>query len=67
MDGGIATVLAAVVVSFGTLVGMFYSMWHENRRDHGIVSEKLDAVNDGVARVETKIDSHIVDHAKGML
>ena len=67
MDGGIATVLAAVIGSFVTLAGIIYQMMSENRRDHGIVASKLDSVGISIERVETKVDTHITDHARGML
>lgn len=67
MDGGIATVLAALVAFAGTIVVMISQMRKENHADHGVVSAKVDMVAAAITRVEDKVDSHVVDHAKGVL
>ena len=52
-------VSAAIVTgAFSVLVAMIEKMRRENARDHGANAVKLD-------RIESKIDNHVTDHAKG--
>lgn len=52
-------VLVAVIGGgFSVVVAMLTLIDKRNNRDHANNAAKLD-------RIETKIDSHIVDHAKG--
>jgi hypothetical protein len=67
MDAGVASVLAAVVTGFLTLVGILISFRKENHDDHAIVADSLNRIANGVERVEAKIDDHITDHAKGVM
>jgi hypothetical protein len=67
MDAGVASVLAAVVTGFLTLVGILISFRKENHDDHAIVADSLNRIANGVERVEAKIDDHITDHAKGIM
>lgn len=60
------TVTVAVISTVGAvLVAMIQTLRKENRRDHGHVSTKLDDLAEGHRRIETKIDTHINDHARG--
>lgn len=72
MDVGTATVYAAVIAGLGYIIASMISFRRENRDDHAKVRNRLDNIDGSVRRVETKvervedkIDSHIVDHAKG--
>lgn len=67
MDAGLATVLAAVVAALGLILQQIVSSRKEQRDDHGVVQAKLDNLVDSVERVETKVDGHITDHARGVL
>ena len=67
MDAGLATVLAATVTGVLTIIGILVSFRRENHADHAVVSEKLSRLGDGLDRVEDKVDSHITDHARGVL
>ena len=67
MDAGLATVLAAVVTGFLAIVGMLIQFRKENHDDHAIVAGTLNRLANGVERVEEKVDSHITDHARGMM
>lgn len=67
MDAGIATVAAAVVAALGLILQQIVSSRREQRDDHGVVQAKLDNLVDSVERVETKVDGHITDHARGVL
>ena len=67
MDAGLATVLAAVVATLGLILQQIISSRKEQRQDHGVVQTKLDNLVDSVERVETKVDGHITDHARGVM
>lgn len=67
MDAGIATVVAAVVAALGLILQQIVSSRKEQRQDHGVVQAKLDNLVDSVERVETKVDGHITDHARGVM
>ena len=67
VDMGLATVLAATVTGLITIIGILVSFRRENHADHAIVVDRLDSLNSGLNRVETKVDSHITDHARGMM
>lgn len=51
-------ILAIVTGGFSVIVALIERMRRENARDHGSNSSKLD-------RIESKIDNHVTDHAKG--
>ena len=67
MDAGLATVVAAVVAALGLILQQIISSRKEQRQDHGVVQAKLDNLVDSVERVETKVDGHITDHARGVM
>jgi hypothetical protein len=67
VDTGVASVLAAVITGFLAIVGMLIQFRKENHDDHAIVAGSLNRLADGVQRVEEKVDSHITDHARGMM
>ena len=54
-------IAVAVVGVFGAvMVALIEKLRRENKADHGMVQSAL-------GRIETKIDGHINDHAKGEL
>jgi hypothetical protein len=59
--------LWAAVVSggFGVVIGILGLFAKVNKREHGENSAKLDELLRGHDRIETKIDGHINDHARG--
>lgn len=59
--------LWAAVVSggFGVIIAILGLFARANKRDHNENSEKLDQLIRGHDRIETKIDGHINDHARG--
>lgn len=67
MDIGIATILAATVTGISAIIGILLSFRRENHADHAIVVSRLDSLNSSIDRVETKVDGHITDHARGMM
>ncbi len=67
MDLGLATVLAATVTGVLTIIGILLSFRRENHDDHAIVVRRLDDLGEGISRVENKVDSHITDHARGIM
>lgn len=67
MDLGLATVLAATVTGVLTIIGILLSFRRENHNDHATVVRRLDDLGEGINRVENKVDSHITDHARGIM
>ena len=60
MDGGIATVVSAVVAAVGAVtVGLLQRFRNENRKDHAEVISELRWLRRIVERVETKHDAHV--------
>lgn len=52
-------ILVAVIGTVGVvLAALIQTMRKENSQDHAVVADSLN-------RIETKIDGHISDHAKG--
>lgn len=63
MTEGIAVAMIGLVGV--VLSALIQSVRKENRRDHGVVAAKLDNLAMGHGRIESKIDTHINDHARG--
>jgi hypothetical protein len=62
------TVLAAIITGgFGLLAAMVGYLVKMTRADHGKTSANLSELLRGHDRIETKLDGHINDHAKGDL
>jgi hypothetical protein len=55
-----AIIVAVVVAVGGVLAAMVQLFRRENNADHALVSQALN-------RIETKVDTHIGDHARGDL
>jgi hypothetical protein len=54
-------IIVASIASLGAvLAALIQTLRKENKTDHALVVQ-------GMARIETKIDGHINDHAKGDL
>jgi hypothetical protein len=62
-----AVIAALVTVVGGVLTTLLVILRGENKDDHAMVISSLDRLADGMERVEHKIDSHITDHAKGVM
>ena len=60
-----AVQVALITGGFGVLIALIQKHAKENRADHGVVATKLDNLAAGHTRIESKIDNHVVDHAKG--
>lgn len=68
-------VIAAIVTgAFGLLTIIVEKGRRENVRDHGFVKDKLDNlltsivnIDEDVAHIEDKLDTHIHDHITGQL
>lgn len=58
---------ALITGGFGVIIALIQKHARENRADHGVVATKLDHLAEGHTRIESKIDNHIGDHAKGDL
>jgi hypothetical protein len=52
-----AIVVAVITVIGGVLVALIQQSRKDNSRDHA-------AVVDGIKRIETKIDTHLLDHTR---
>jgi len=52
-----AIVVAVITVVGGVLVALIQSSRKYNKRDHAMVV-------DGIVRIETKIDTHLLDHTR---
>lgn len=55
---GEAIIVAAIGATGTVLAALFQVMRKENKDDHGMVVQALN-------RVESKLDGHIQDHARG--
>jgi len=68
MDPAIASIIVAVIGTFGTLLGIaikeFKSMKQANSADHGQVMRRLDKVQSSVDHVGVRLDDHIDWHLK---
>ena len=60
-----AVLVAVISGGFAVLVAMIEMSRRQNNRDHGATSAKLDSLLSGHERIESKIDTHINDHARG--
>ena len=65
-------IVALIVAGFGFLGSVVEVMRRQNHKDHFSNASKLDRVleatqnlKEGHKRIETKIDTHIKDHATG--
>lgn len=66
MDMGI--ILASLVTAVGGIITtLLVVLRGENKEDHALVISSLGRLNDGMERVEDKIDSHVTDHARGVM
>lgn len=52
-----AIIVACIMSVGGVLAAIMQSLKKENKTDHNFVA-------DGLARIESKIDNHVRDHAK---
>lgn len=66
MDWG--AVIAALLTAIGGIITtLLVVLRGENKEDHAMVVSSLGRLNDGMERVESKIDSHVTDHARGVM
>jgi len=66
MDMGI--ILASLVTAVGGIITtLLVVLRGENKEDHAMVVSSLDRLSDGMERVESKIDGHVTDHARGVM
>ena len=65
MDGGLATVLAAALATFGAIIITFMQLKEvrdENRQDHAVVQKRLDNLIDMVGKQGARMTSHLDWH-----
>ena len=60
-----AVLVAIITGGFGLIGSMVALLAKSNRREHGENGHKLDLLLKGHERIETKVDTHINDHARG--
>jgi len=66
MDWG--AVIAALLTAIGGIITtLLVVLRGENKEDHAMVVSSLDRLSDGMERVESKIDGHVTDHARGVM
>ena len=66
MDMG--AVIAALLTAIGGIINtLLVVLRGENKEDHAMVVSSLDRLSDGMERVESKIDGHVTDHARGVM
>ena len=66
MDMG--AIIAALLTAIGGIITtLLVVLRGENKEDHAMVVSSLGRLNDGMERVESKIDSHVTDHARGVM
>ena len=66
MDWG--AVIAALLTAIGGIITtLLVVLRGENKEDHAMVVSSLERLNDGMERVESKIDGHVTDHARGVM
>jgi hypothetical protein len=62
MDPALATIIVAVITTFGFSVKEFKSMKKTNSLDHGQVMQRLDKVQNSVDKVGDRLNDHIDWH-----
>ena len=60
-----AVLVALITGGFGLIGSMVALLAKANRREHGENGHKLDLLLKGHERIESKVDTHINDHARG--
>ena len=66
MDMG--AVIAALLTAIGGIITtLLVVLRGENKEDHAMVVSSLARLSDGMERVESKIDGHVTDHARGVM
>lgn len=63
MNDGI--VIAIISGGFTVVVALIGLLARANKKDHDVNGGKLDQLLKGHDRIESKIDTHINDHARG--
>jgi hypothetical protein len=60
-----AVLTTTIAGGFSIIVALIGYLVKMTRRDHGQTGAKLDELLRGHERIETKVDGHINDHARG--
>lgn len=64
MDSGLATVVAASIAGFASIIGILIKFRKENHADHGQVMSFLERIDQKVDRVGDRVTGHIEWHLK---
>jgi hypothetical protein len=62
MDPALATIIVAVITTFGFSIKEFKAMKKTNSLDHGQVMQRLDKVQNSVDKVGDRLNDHIDWH-----
>jgi hypothetical protein len=62
MDPALATIIVAVITTFGFSIKEFKSMKKTNSVDHGLVMQQLNKVQNSVDKVGDRLNDHIDWH-----
>jgi hypothetical protein len=64
MDPALATIIVAVITTFGFSIKEFKSMKKTNSLDHGQVMQQLNKVQNSVDKVGDRLNDHIDWHVE---
>lgn len=64
MDPALATIIVALITTFGFSIKEFKSLKKINSEDHGQVMKRLDNVQDSVNNVADRLNEHVDWHLK---
>lgn len=67
MDAGVVSIIVALIGGLSLILASLASFRKENRSDHQVVSHRLNQIDKAVNKVSDKMDTHITDHAKGVM
>ena len=67
MDAGVVSIIVALIGGVSLILASLATFRKENRDDHEIVAFRLTHLTESVEKVSDKIDTHITDHAKGVM
>jgi hypothetical protein len=64
MDPALATIIVAVITTFGFSIKEFKTMKKANSLDHGLVMQQLNKVQSSVDKVGDRLNDHIDWHVE---
>lgn len=67
MDAGLVSIIVALIGGVALILSSLSGFRKENQKDHAVVALHLENLSKSVDKVSDKIDTHITDHAKGVM